>query len=214
MGRETVLSDEQRRALAALRPVALAEHLYLAGGTAVALHLGHRRSLDLDLFSERADLDLDSVRRRLPQAEVEVVSATDVAVHLRWSGAAVDVVRYPYAPLEAPIAGPEGVPLAGLRDLAVMKLAAIARRGIRRDFWDAWVIFTTTNITMTQAFDDYLQKFGVAESSLYHVMRALTYFDDAERDPVVPAGMDEELWASIRRWFELEAPKELARRAP
>lgn len=116
-------------------------------------------------------------------------------------------------PLEAPQPGPEGVPVAGLRDLAVMKLAAIARRGIRRDFWDAYAIFTSANVTLAAALDDYLLRFGVSESSLYHVLRSLTYFGDAERDPIVPAGMDDQLWSEIRRWFEHEAPRELAERA-
>lgn len=51
MGRSTSLADEQQRTLERLRPLVAADALYLAGGTAVAHHIGHRRSLDLDLFS-------------------------------------------------------------------------------------------------------------------------------------------------------------------
>lgn len=58
MGNDTVLAAAQRRALARLSALPIARELYLAGGTAVALHLGHWRSLDLDFFSRDAAFDL------------------------------------------------------------------------------------------------------------------------------------------------------------
>ena len=98
------------------------------------------RSLDLDLFSTTPDVDLKPVRERLVALGAEVVQATPSVLRVRLDGETIDVVRYPYAPLEPPSAGPAGFPLAGLHDLGAMKLAAIARRGIRRDFWDLFEI--------------------------------------------------------------------------
>jgi hypothetical protein len=63
---------------------------------------------------------------------VEVLGQTDSSLHLLCDGLPVDFVRYPYPPIEPPAVA-FGVGLAGVRDLAVMKLAAISRRGLRRD---------------------------------------------------------------------------------
>ena len=123
----------------------------------------------------------------------------------------MDVVRYPYALLEEPAPGPEGVAVAGLRDLATMKLAAIARRGIRRDFWALHEI-TAHGVPLGRALDDYVVRYGVSHSDLYHVLRALTYFEDAERDAVWPGGLTPRHWQTIRSHFERVVPLEFKRR--
>ena len=87
-----------------------------------------------------------------------------------------------------------------------MKLAAIARRGIRRDFWDLYVLCQGT-LTLAEALDAYLARFGKVASDGYHVVRALTYFDDAEREPVSPAGMTDRLWEKIKESFRRAAPR-------
>ncbi|MGQ0504572.1 MAG: nucleotidyl transferase AbiEii/AbiGii toxin family protein [Myxococcaceae bacterium] len=96
--------------------------------------------------------------------------------------------------------------MAGPLDLAVMKLAAIARRGLRRDFWDLYVV-VKSGIALPDIGLAYVCRFGVAESDLYHVLRALTYFEDAERDSALPTGMTAQLWAELKRFFLVEAPK-------
>lgn len=203
MARSTSLAKDQLRALARLKAGAAARDFYLAGGTAVAFHLAHRRSLDLDLFSLTPEVDLDAFRSaaRSGDAAIEVIAATDVALQLRVEGVPVDVVRYPYPLLEPPDRGPEDFPVAGLLDLATMKMAAIAKRGIRRDFWDLYEI-ARSGIEIRSAGDAYRRRFGLAESDLYHVWRSLTYFADADRDPVFPAGLSHEGWQEIARWFQ------------
>jgi hypothetical protein len=208
MGKPTGLAKEQRRALDRLKGVPGIERFYLAGGSAIASHLHHRRSVDLDLFSVSKEVDLStlavSIREKVP--DLEVVSASDVSLHARIGEVPVDFVRYPYAPLEAPRAGAEAFPVAGLRDLAAMKLAAIARRGLRRDFWDLKAI-ADAGLSLREAADAYVAKFRLAESDLYHVLRALTYFADAESNPVYPQGLTRRGWERIKQYFEEEAPK-------
>ena len=99
-----------------------------------------------------------------------------------------------------------GVGLAGVRDLAAMKLAAISRRGLRRDFWDLYEALGT-GLTLRACGEAYVQRFGIREADLYHVLRALTYFDDAEKDPVFPPGLDAARWGAIKAFFLAEAPK-------
>lgn len=117
----------------------------------------------------------------------------------------VDFVRYPYPLLEAP-GEAFGLGLAGLRDLAAMKLAAISRRGLRRDFWDLREVLRS-GLSLRECCEAYQQRFGVREADLYHVLRALTYFADAEKDPVLPAGLDASGWTAIKAFFLAEAPK-------
>jgi len=118
---------------------------------------------------------------------VEVRAETDAALRLLCDGLPIDFVRYPYPLLEPPTAA-FGVQLAGLRDLAVMKLSAIARRGLRRDFGDLFEVLRA-GLSFRECGEAYVARFGLGEADLYHVLRALTYFEDAEKDPVFPIGL-------------------------
>jgi hypothetical protein len=196
------LAEDQRRALDRLRPSVEALGLYLAGGTALAFHLGHRLSRDVDLFSRDPGLDLERARRAfavLPEFEVD--SLTDATLRFRIGSVPVDVVRYPYPLLNATAEGPDHFPMASLDDLATMKLSAVSRRGIRRDFWDLYEMFNRQTPSLDQALGSYLRRYGVKESDLYHVLKALTYFDDAEADSLLPLGLSLERWEGIKSWF-------------
>lgn len=129
--------------MARLKRQGILDGVYLAGGVAVAHYLGHRRSNDLDLFAPTSGIDLERVRRHATELlAAEVIAQTDVTLKLRVSGAVIDIVRYPYPTLARTRPGPEGVLVAGLRDLAAMKLAAVAKRGVRRDYWDLSLLKT------------------------------------------------------------------------
>jgi hypothetical protein len=195
-----------------LSAAGILDDLYLAGGVGIAIHLGHRQSVDLDFFSCRPDFDVERLRERLRALRASAIGITDVTLSVRIDSVPVDFVRYPYKVLARFSRGPGGVRLASLRDLAVMKLAAIARRGIRRDFWDLFEILDRGSIRLANALDDYRRKFGISEADLYHVIRALCWFDEAERDRVFPKGLTRPAWRQIRRWFEQAAAAELARR--
>ena len=98
------LEADQRRALDHVAPIVHRLGLYLAGGAALAFHLHHRQSRDLDLFSLQPELDLEQVRRSLVALpNVEVDSVTDATLRVRVAGVPVDVVRYPYALLRPPL---------------------------------------------------------------------------------------------------------------
>lgn len=214
MADATGLADEQLRALDRLNGVAFMRDLYLAGGTAVAFRLQHRRSLDLDLFGPDDRIDLEAIRKAMTRLfdDAQVVAMTDVTLQVRAAGTRIDVVRYPYPLLVPAEPGPARFPTAGLEDLATMKLAAIARRGIRRDFWDLHAIVTGSPVTLDNALDAYQRRHGVAEPDLYHVIRALTLFDDAEREGTPLEGMTPTLWRTIRDYFRDAAAHALRER--
>ena len=207
MGEFTILAEEQRHTLERLASILRGQQLYLAGGTAIAYHLHHRRSLDLDLFGQSIALNLEVVREVLTKSirNLKVISVSDATLRVRVDTTPVDIVRYPYPPLITPEPGPGNFPVAGLIDLATMKLAAIARRGIRRDFWDLYEI-ADASVPLREALDAYASKFGDAEADLYHVLRALTYFDDAEKETVFPAGLTSQKWEVIKTFFRVGVP--------
>jgi nucleotidyltransferase AbiEii toxin of type IV toxin-antitoxin system len=212
MGRAPGLAKGHRRALDRLSAVPSLRQFYLARGSAVAAHLGHRRSADLDLFSLSAEVDLGSVQGDIARhvRGVVVLDLSDASLRIKIGDIPVDLVRYPYPPLDRPttIAGP--FPVASLRDLAVMKLAAIVRRGLKRDFWDLHEIFRR-GISLRRAMTAYRRRFDRSEADLYSVLRALTFFVDAERDPNVPLGLSQRHWSEIKTFFVREAPRLLRR---
>lgn len=207
MGEPVGLADSQRRTLGRLtgRPGLLG--FYLAGGGAVALH---RVSRDLDLFSEEPDADLDAALTALADAlpELRVLSIGAATARARTPEGPIHVVRYPFRPLSppAPHEQSEGFPVAGLRDLAAMKLAAIARRGVRRDLWDL-VAIADAGMGLEGCLAAYRERYGRREADLYHVLRALTYFDDAEREPALPRGMTEPDWSALKARLRRDVPR-------
>jgi hypothetical protein len=124
----------------------------------------------------------------------------------------VDMVCYPYPLLEDPEPGPEGFAVARLRDLSTMKLAAIAKRGTYRDFWDLYEILCKSDISLDEVLDGYVLRFGIVASDLYHVVRSLTYFGDAAAEMMMPRGMTRDLWRRITAFFEQQVPAVARRR--
>lgn len=212
MAKRLELAEEQRRALDRLKPLARRFGIYLAGGTALTFHLGHRVSRDIDLFSQDQSLDLERARLSFSTLlDFQVDSQTDATLRFRIGGVPVDVVRYPYALLNPVGDGPDEFPIASLEDLATMKLSAVSRRGIRRDFWDLHEMCVRQTPSLQQALEGYLRRYGVRQSDLYHVLRSLTYFDDAEADTLLPLGLTVVHWEEIKSWFVEHAADALRR---
>jgi len=171
---------------------------YLAGGTAVALHLGHRRSVDLDWFTPSALADplQHAARMRkagLSLADVETQRGT---LHARVDGILVSLIEYLYPLLkESEPLGATGARVAALDDLGAMKLAAVAQRGTRRDFVDVHALATRFR-PLQDLLGLYRRKYGVTDVT--HVLYGLSYFDDAESEqmPDLLAPAD---WAAIKR---------------
>jgi len=143
---------------------------YLAGGTALALHLGHRRSVDLDFFSAdpfNQDL-LVATLQALP--EFSLVAKSTQTLHLNVSGTKVSFIGYSY-PLLFPLELFRGLAVADVRDIACMKLSALASRGSRRDFIDLYVAAqrlrtsATPRILSTEIRGGQLQRHSCAKIS-------------------------------------------------
>lgn len=177
------LSERQLSLLPMLGSFARPRGLYLGGGTAVALHLGHRRSVDFDWFSEAPIEDPlglagDLRAAGMPLESVQVARGT---LHGAIGGVRVSFLEYRY-PLLVELLTPDAQNwlLAPLEDLACMKLAAAAQRGSRKDFIDVYAIATLFR-PLPDLLDLFRRKYATSEVA--HVLKGLTYFDDAEGEP-------------------------------
>jgi hypothetical protein len=145
----------------------------LVGGTALALQLGHRRSIDLDFFGSWGESNLQSELETC--GTVVRTGGTQRMQYYEVNAVKVDFVTYPYAWLkEASII--DGIRLAHIEDIAAMKLEAIANRGSKKDFVDVAVLLE--RLSLKQMLDLYRQKYPQGLKLL--IMRSLVYFEDAE----------------------------------
>jgi hypothetical protein len=202
---DDVLDPSQRTALSALKPAA-ERGFYLAGGTGLCLHLAHRRSVDIDLF-RTASFDADDIARELGACGLELrdLKSAPATIHAEVLGVRTSLLSFPYPTLEAPIPTAEGVPVASLRDIATMKIEAIASRGARKDFYDLYFI-CQEGLPLDQALEAFRARFASASPDIYHRLRALTFFDDAEHEPE-PVLLRPARWSDVRGFFEAEAKR-------
>ena len=135
-----------RKGLGFLRQHDFIHDFYLAGGTALALQIGHRISTDLDWFSRTQALqtpERDQIRALLASGDdFEVVSEQDGMLFTRLFGTDVRFIHQ-HPPLLAPMVDYQTVQLAAPTDIGLMKLAAINARGTRRDFVDLYCLQET-----------------------------------------------------------------------
>jgi Nucleotidyl transferase AbiEii toxin, Type IV TA system len=177
--------------------------LYLAGGTGLALHLGHRRSQDLDFFSQQP-VDPDKIVGKIQAlAGFSLVAKGAETLHATVQGVKVSFLGYAY-PMLFPFESFLEVNVADPRDIACMKISAIAGRGTRRDFVDLYVASQLYGLPQLLAW--FKQKFAAANYSLVHVLKSLTYFEEAEKDPM-PDVTEPLSWAEVKQFFSSEAPR-------
>lgn len=200
-----------RRALAFLRQQPFVRDFYLAGGTALALQIGHRISTDLDWFSTEQRL-LASQRETIclsleRSGQFEVASEQDGMLFTHLFGTDVSFI-YQHHPLLEPTVEYEGLPLASPADIGLMKLAAVNSRGTRRDFIDLYCLRNV--VTLDQLLELATIKYADRPSFLVIAARALAYFEDAEQQPM-PRLLVPTDWADVRSCCE-DAARRLARR--
>ena len=187
------------------------EDFYLAGGTALALQIGHRISTDLDWFSTTRTLlapEREAVRIALQTSgSFEVISEQDGMLFARLFGADVSFM-YQHHPLLEPTVSYQGVPLASPTDVGLMKLAAVNSRGTRRDFIDLYCLREI--VALDHLFEWVAVKYADRPNFLAVAVRALAYFEDAEQQPMPRMLMPVD-WADVRSYCETAALR-LARR--
>jgi hypothetical protein len=176
------LNKKQFSVLQKLAPAVQQKNFYLGGGTALALYLGHRVSVDLDWFTSGQVGDAMVLAQSLRAEKLNFVTEQTApgTLHGSISNVRVTFLEYQYILLKAPFYWKDvGCSLASLEDLACMKLSAVAQRGARKDFCDIYAL-GTKKFSLKEMLDLYRTKFGIQD--IGHVLYGLAYFDDAESE--------------------------------
>lgn len=151
--------------------------LILAGGTSLALQIGHRQSIDLDLFGkiEADDLEISKILNSIGKV-TPLKKSKNINIYLI-DKIKVDLVNYHYPWIDKVITEKD-IRLASKIDIVAMKLAAITGRGTKKDFID--LFFLLKSFSLSEMLDFYKQKYNDASEVL--VLKSLSYFEDANAD--------------------------------
>jgi Nucleotidyl transferase AbiEii toxin, Type IV TA system len=170
-----------RELLGVLAQLDVLRPFYLAGGTALALRLGHRVSQDLGLFADIETLDdrlrLSIVAGLRQHYTVELLQDSVLGLVLTADRQPVSFFTYGY-PLLAPTDRVSGIQVAGILDIGLMKLDAIAGRGTRKDFYDLYMI--ASHVSLDDLFARSREKYLDTGFGM-RVLTALVDFDSADR---------------------------------
>jgi predicted nucleotidyltransferase component of viral defense system len=164
----------------------------LVGGTALALQIGHRKSVDIDLFGEVSS-NPDTIMKELSTVGESTVYSNSKNIHIYiLDGIKVDIVNYQREWLNEPLYT-DNIRMASLEDICAMKLSAVTGRGSKRDFIDIYFLAQQYSLEEMLAF--YSRKYP--EVSLLMVLRSLSYFEDAERDSL-PDMLKAVTWEQVK----------------
>lgn len=153
------------------------QNFYLAGGTGLALHFGHRTSLDFDFYS-RSHFDslvLSQKIENLFRSKAKITLRQKDTLFCNILGVDLSFFWYKYSLIKKLIET-TGPLLASLEDIAAMKLISVYQRPAKRDYID--IFFLLNKFTLEEMFLLVLKKYP--NFNIYLSLRALTYFTDLE----------------------------------
>jgi len=167
---------------------------YLAGGTALALHIGHRQSIDFDFFTQN-EFDSSAIIQKLQGiGSFDLFDQSDDTINGSLNNVKISFFRYSY-PLLVDLHRFNELFIADMLDVALMKLGAIAGRGSKKDFIDLY--FLLQYFSTNELFENYSLKYGMEIGNHYHLLKSLLYFKDAENQPM-PIMMKKINWEDIK----------------
>ena len=208
---EQVLSKTAKKSLALLGQLEPTKKAYLAGGTALALQLGHRFSFDFDFFvSEefKSEVLAQLFKKKLANFKLEQTAWGTIYGYIQEPKA--KKIRFSFLYYQYPLLfGYQnylGVHLAHPKDIGAMKIAAISDRGTKRDFIDLYFLCQEKILDLKEALSLYDQKYKSLEINKVHILRSLSYFVDAEKQEM-PQMLKEVSWKEIKEFFINEVKK-------
>ena len=163
----------------------------LAGGTSLALRLGHRLSTDLDWFTVEP-FDPGELAAYWGMGPESILAISPGTLRLNLEGIKVEFLRHAY-PLIAPVEFLEGIPMWSIPDVAAMKINAINNRGSKKDFFDLAELMRHFDLREILGF--YQTKYR--PTSLLMSIRSLVWFEDAEAEPD-PIHLRQQPWDGIK----------------
>lgn len=179
---------------------------YLAGGTGLALHLGHRFSVDLDFFSAKSDAvsasEREELRELLRDRSLKITHDKDNTFVATWRQVGLSFFRLALYPLVEKPFELEGIRLATIPEIGAMKLAAVIDRGTRKDLVDLYFILQI--IPIEKLFRVAAKKYPQVRTFPISAQRGLAYFDDAETKEM-PQMIDKTPWSKMKKFLEQQS---------
>lgn len=197
------ISPDMRAVMNGFGKSELGSHFYLAGGTALALQIGHRTSVDLDFFSP--DLDIPTARESIQDSLHEFApeladSSWGNLVFVAWT---VRVGFYGYGyPLVEELIKAENVSLASISDIGLMKLDTLLSRASRKDFHDLYAI--CQRMSLRALLDLAPRKYSHTRDFEAQAVKHLVYFERAEQEAPVPL-IEDVSWEDVKTFFRDQA---------
>lgn len=197
------ITPEMHKLMAAFARTELGGRFYLAGGTALALQLGHRRSVDLYYFSHSEDIPalFEPLRQSLQPFVPALADSAWGSLAFLAQGVRIGFYGYGYD-LVQPLVEIEAIKLASVADIALMKLDALLGRAGRKDFHDLYEI--CKRIPLRQLLDLAPQKYPHVRDFEAQVVKRLAYFESAEQDEPPPL-LEKVAWETVKAYFRQQA---------
>ncbi len=202
---EEVINKKTKRVLAALVRSNLIKDFYLAGGTALALQYGHRKSIDLDWFKQQSFNTVKLKRDLAALGKIVVDSEEKDTFNLNLAGVKLSFLGYPYK-LLFPLLNWQGIKIADHRDIACMKLDAVSSRGSKKDFID--LHFFLQDYSLADLLKLFAKKYKGIEYNKLHILRSLVYFIDADKEPM-PLMLRKVDWQEVKKYFQKMVKSEI-----
>lgn len=204
---EQVLSKDAKKSLAVLGKSGLLEDAYLAGGTALALQIGHRISVDFDFFMRKEfneNIFVRRLKKMVPDFQLERTAAGTVLGNIKKIRFSLFFYDYPLIFRKHNFSG---VKIADIKDIVPMKIAAVSDRGTKRDFIDLYfAIKMEKALSLDEILRLYDQKFRLLKQNKMHILKSLVYFDDAEKE-MMPKMLKNVSWREVKNFFKEEIKK-------
>lgn len=189
----SAVSPETLELLREIQDLPVLNDFYLVGGTALALHYGHRISIDLDFFTNEEFNTNTLIETFKDKITLEILSVAQNSLTLNIRSVKTDFIRHNY-PLLNPIQEIEGIKIISTEDIAAMKLNSTMNRGYKKDFYDIFELLNHFNLKELISFHATKYNF----SSQMILLKSLVYFEDAELEPD-PVSVKDIDWNSVKR---------------
>ncbi len=202
-----VLTPESKALFRLVSELPFISDFYLGGGTGLALQIGHRKSVDLDFFSDSPEAVGEDQRKAVlailkGDPSLKLIWDKDGTFVASWKAVGISFFRLDLHPLVRPTSLIENIRVAAIAEIGAMKLAAILSRGTRKDYIDLYFILHQTSLA--DLFEVAAIKYPYTPSFPTFSIRALAYFDDAEADPM-PQMIEQVKWEDVKKFLTAQA---------
>jgi len=171
-----IIAPETFKLIQELQAMPELSEFYLVGGTTLALLLGHRNSIDIDLFTTHSFDDKELFDMLTNCFDIKQIFSKKNTLLTYINSIKVDFISHQYEIIK-PIIKEEGISMLSMEDICAMKLNAIVNSGQRlKDFIDLYYLLTQFSIKQMLGF--YHQKYPNKNEVI--ALRAITYFDDID----------------------------------